>query len=206
MATMDVAAPLLASIAVLALSLSARAAQPFTGADGCAVLAQLVYSEVRVTARRSSSVVASSVHDAFRAEVSVCNRTAQTVSKAFALAMASTGTQVRWNYPSGGPGDCCRSGSLNQCYPQFTASGASNRTWDVVSNAVRHAIRGGPESDRSVFRYGAMQLALREALWRERRAYESARSVATSFSFLQSRIPSMPMPMPMNGELTSPGK
>ncbi len=89
MAKRNFAALLFASIAAVAFSTDVRADQAFTGSDGCAVLAQLVYSEVTGAAWRSPAESSSSMGDTFRADISICNRTARTVSKAFALAMSS---------------------------------------------------------------------------------------------------------------------
>ena len=167
MAKRNFAALLFASIAAVAFSTDVRADQAFTGSDGCAVLAQLVYSEVTGAAWRSPAESSSSMGDTFRADISICNRTARTVSKAFALAMSSVGSVVSWDYPSGDPGDYCWGGFLDQCYPQRAPLGVEANTWAAVSGTIRYAMPGGPASDQSVFSRSAIRQALRSALSRE---------------------------------------
>jgi len=167
MAKRNLAALLLAGIVAMAVSAAASADEPFTGADGCAVLAQLVYSEVTAAAWRSPGVAPATHADAFRPDISICNRTARTVSNAYTLAMSSLGTHVQWDYPPGDRGDYCWSGFLDQCYPRRSPLGGEVAIWAAVSNAVRYAMPSGSGSDQSVFSKGAMRLSLRSALQRE---------------------------------------
>ncbi|MGI9234485.1 MAG: hypothetical protein ACR2RD_12695 [Woeseiaceae bacterium] len=158
------------SIVALALSTNVRAGQPFTGTDGCAVLAQLVYSEVTAAAWQTQSFAIPSTGNTLRGEISVCNRTAQTVSQAFSMAMASVGSPIRWPAPTNDPGDVCLSVYLDQCYPGRTRLGDGTVRWSALSNTIRIAMPEGTASDRSVFSERAMQMALRTALLHERRA------------------------------------
>lgn len=169
MAKRNFAALLFASIAAVAFSTNVRADQAFTGADGCADLAQLVYSEVTGAAWTSPADHAPPLGDTTRADISICNRTARTVGKAFALAMTSIGSEVYWTYPSGDPGDYCWGGFLDQCYPQRPPLGVEADTWAAVSGTIRHAMPRGPATDQSVFSRSAIRQALRSALSRESR-------------------------------------
>ena len=165
MAKRNFAALLVASIIVV--SASVRAEQAFVGADGCAVLAQIVYSEVTAAAWGGSPVLPLSDGRNLRTDVSVCNDTARTASKAFALAMTSIGSDAFWGYPSGDSGDYCWSGFLDQCYPQRAPLGVQANSWVAVSETIRYAMPSGSASDQSVFSGRAMRRALRTALDRE---------------------------------------
>lgn len=169
MAKRNFAALFFAGIAAVAFSANVRADQVFAGADGCAVLAQLVYSEVTAAAWGTPVDHSASLGDTTRTDISICNRTARTVSKAFALAMTSIGSDVQWTYPSGDPGDYCWGGFLEQCYPQRAPLGAEAGTWAAVSGTIHYAMPGGQATDRSVFSQSAVRQALRSALRRESR-------------------------------------
>lgn len=158
------AALLFASLAAVTFSANVRADQAFKGADGCAVLAQLVYSEVTAATWTSPPDYALPPGDSTPADISVCDRTARTVSKAFAVAMTNIGSDVYWIYPSGDPGDYCWGGFLDQCYPQRAPLGAEASTWAAVSGTIRYAMPSGPATDQSVFSRRAMRQALRSAL------------------------------------------
>ena len=201
MAKRNFAALMLASIAAAAFPVNVRADQAFAGADGCTVLSQIVYSEVTAAAW-GGPPVSSSVGEAFSADVSTCNRTARTVSKAFALAMTNVGSDIYWRYPSEDPGDYCWSGFLDQCYPRRAPLGADADTWMAVSATIRYAMPSGPASDQSIFSGGAMRQALRSVLSGDVHLYQGSRGPEASFSRRESQTPAIPM----NGDVTSPGK
>ena len=167
MAKRNFAAFLVASIIVV--SANVRAELVFAGADGCAVLAEIVYSEVTAAAWGGSPVPSAPDGRTLRADVSVCNDTTRAASKAFALAMTDIGSDVFWGYPSADPGDYCWSGFLEQCYPQRAPLDVQANTWVVVSETIRYAMPSGSASDQSVFSGSAMRRALRSALDREGR-------------------------------------
>lgn len=151
-------------VAALALSTNVRAESPFAGADGCAVLAQLVYSEVTAAAWQIPGFTRPSSSNAPRTDISICNRTTQTVSQAFTMAMASIGSPIRWPSPPVDRGDFCLSIFLDQCYPRRSELGADIFTWNALSSTIAYAMPDGAASDRSVFSEGALQMALRTAL------------------------------------------
>ena len=155
---------MLACVAALTLSANARAGQAFAGADGCAVLAELIYTEVTAAAWSISAIGARHAGEATRADVSICNRTVQTVTKAFTLAMSSVGVPVRWGAASISPGDTCMSHYLDQCYPNRSRLDRSEATWMAVLDIVSRAMPYGAVTDQSVFDSSTMQWALRAAL------------------------------------------
>ncbi|MDH3615365.1 MAG: hypothetical protein OEQ90_02735 [Gammaproteobacteria bacterium] len=171
MAKRNFALLMLASIGALALTNSVRAQEAFTGVDGCAVLAQLVYAEVTAAAWRSPSGIRPLIDLPGETKVTICNRTTRTVSKAFASAMTSVGAEVRWGYPSDDRGDYCLSGFLDQCYPDRNRLGLSVNAWSAVSKTVQRAMPQGVASDQSLFGEDVMRLALRSALGRRYSEY-----------------------------------
>lgn len=151
-------------VSTLVVSVNVRADQAFAGADGCAVLAQLVFAEVTAAAWDGAPLYSVSNGHAAGVDITVCNRTAQTVSEAFALAMSSIGTGFSWHFPTEDPGDHCWGGFLEQCYPRREPVGVEAAAWAAVSTTVRYAMPLGSASDKSVFSVRAMRKALRAAL------------------------------------------
>ena len=146
----------------------ARAQQAFTGVDGCAVLAQLVYAEVTTGVWDGPGAHRQAFHGGNESAVTTCNHTTRTVADAFTLAMNAVGAEIRWGYPSSGSGDACLSHFLEQCYPERYPFGGVN-PWQAVSGTVLRAMPRGAASDQSVFSERALRLALRYALAREYR-------------------------------------
>ncbi len=166
MAKRNFAALMLASMGALIVTNNARGQEPFIGVDGCAVLAQLVYSEVTEAAWYGPSRFRPWTNNAGETKVSICNQTTRTVSKAFTSAMTSIGSEVRWGHQYVEPGDYCLSGFLEQCYPGRYPVDSPADTWIAVSKTVQQAMPRGTGSDQSVFSSEAMRLALRSALAR----------------------------------------
>lgn len=164
MAKRKFAVLMLVSIGALTVTNRARAQEPFIGVDGCAVLARLVYAEVTAAASSGPGGLRSWIDIRDDTEVTICNRTTQTVSRAFTSAMTSVGSEVRWGYPSNDRGDYCLSGFLDQCYPDRSRLGSSANTWNAVSGIIRQAMPLGVAIDQSLFSKDAMRLALRSAL------------------------------------------
>lgn len=161
MANRNFAALMLAGIAILTLSNNARAEEHYIGVDGCAVLAQLVYTEVTAAARYGPDGMRTLVDEANDTGIAVCYQTTRTVSRAFNSAMTSMGSQVRWGYPSINPGDACLSTCLDQCHPDSSRLGA---TWRAVRKTVRQAMTDAVTTDQSIFNSSTMRRALRFAL------------------------------------------
>lgn len=166
MAKRKIAALMLASIGALAVTNNVRAGEPFIGVDGCAVLAELVYTELTTAAWYGPGDFGAWPGYPGETEMTICNQTARTVSKAFTSAMTSIGAEVRWEYSSITPGDVCQSGFLEQCYPERYPFDAPNDTWSTLSKIVQQAMPFGTASDRATFSPAAMRQALRSALAR----------------------------------------
>jgi len=164
MAKRKFAALMLASIGALALTNNVRAGEPFIGVDGCAVLAELVYSEITAAAWYGPGGFSAWPRNPGETDITICNQTARTVSKAFTSAMTTIGTEVRWGLSSINPGDVCESGFLEQCYPDRYPFDSPNDTWGTLSKIVQQAMPFGSASDRAIFSSGAMRRALRSAL------------------------------------------
>lgn len=166
MAKRKFAALMLMSISALAFANNVRAGEPFIGVDGCAVLAELVYSELTAAAWYGPGDFGAWPGNPGETDITICNQTARTVSKAFTSAMTNIGTEVRWGLSSINPGDVCQSGFLEQCYPERYPIDAPNNTWGALSKIVQQAMPFGMASDRAIFSSGAMRQALRSALAR----------------------------------------
>ena len=142
-------------------------------ADGCAELARAVYEEVEAAAARGPQrsgpwIIARS----FRG-TSVCSSTTETVSRAFRLAMASAGVEIRWTDEPMDRGDYCRSGFLAQCLPRGVSSttGSNNpvslivhEAWSVVSQAVSNTMANPYSSNEVRFDPDRLRLNLGLAL------------------------------------------
>ena len=166
MAKRKFAALMLASIGALAFTNNVRAGEPFIGVDGCAVLAELVYTEITAAAWYGPGDFSAWPRSPGATDITICNQTARTVSKAFTSAMTSIGKEVRWGLPSINPGDVCQSGFLEQCYPDRYPFDAPNNTWGTLSKIVQQAMPFGSASDQAIFSSEAMRRALRSALAR----------------------------------------
>lgn len=154
---------MLAGISTLAMLGDARAQHAYTGVDGCAVLAKLVYAELTGDAWYGPGRRQQAPYGRQASRVAICMHTTQTVSEAFTAAMNAIGADVRWGNPSVEPGDFCLSGFLEQCYPGRYPQHVGGR-WQAVKTTIVQAMPLGTASDQSVFSTDAMQLALRSAL------------------------------------------
>lgn len=164
MAKRNFAALMLLSITTIVAANNSRAHDAFNAADGCAELARLVHAEVTSNAWDTPDVITPMLDDAGDANFSICIQTTRTVSKAFASAMTSIGTPVRWGYPGIEPGDVCLSVYLDQCYPNRNRLGGTTRFWSAVSKTVKQAMPYGEATDLSIFNASTLRQALRSAL------------------------------------------
>ena len=156
----------------IAVTGSADAQEIEVTADGCAELARAVYDEVAsaaADARRSGPWV---IGPRFR-PVSTCASATRTVSRAFRLAMASTGGDVRFGREPMDPGDFCLSGFLPQCYPQRYPSidGGSapqavivHSAWMAVAQTVMRSMANPYSSNEIRFDPDELRLQLGLAL------------------------------------------
>ena len=149
---------------VLAAHLSApasvRAGEPLTGIDGCAILASVIYTEVTAARLGFSHGSYGDWLYAGRDSISLCNRTARSVTGAFAAALQQTNIYVTWGFHTGYSGDYCLSHFLSQCYPTrdpaMPAPGRDDqafvqRSWHAVFEAVSSQMSTYPGSDIARF-------------------------------------------------------
>lgn len=142
-------------------------------ADGCRVLAELVYTEVTTSVWQGPGSTQLALPDPARAEVATCARTTETVSRAFKAAMQAVGTDVTWSSLRDPRMEACMGGFIEQCdldggpYQPLTldAWGVDIMdSWKAVQHTVRTAMPEGSAVDRSIFSRESMQRALRQSL------------------------------------------
>ena len=147
----------------------ARAQQIPVAVDGCAELARVIYAEVSAATLYGPGKSGPWVISPGQGDVSVCEHTARTVSRAFTSAMMSAGIAVDWgNYP-GDPGDYCWSGFLSQCYPNrdprffvnySTDTALVRKSWAIVTQSVMGEMHNPFSSDEIRFRNDDLKLRL----------------------------------------------
>lgn len=137
----------------------APAPQPPGSVDGCAVLGELVVTELALSrwfGKGSSGLL---LEDAAATDIIICNQTARAVTGAFTAALAGMNIDVSWGYYPPHTGDTCLSGDLSQCYPDrypLSAGTAGSRSfvvdgWRAVQSAVIASMPLGTASDTSRF-------------------------------------------------------
>ena len=168
MSKRDFVAFMLVGVCALAISGQARAEQSRRHADGCTVLADIIYSEVTEAIWRGPQALGSVSDERASHGIAVCAETSRTVSKAFSTAMISVGADIRWDDAPPHPGDFCLSVFLEQCYPDRYPLQSPVSSWSAVSDTVQRAMPLGVASDQSVFSEGALRRALRTELRRLR--------------------------------------
>lgn len=161
----------IALVSLLTLASSARAQQVAVSVDGCAELARAVYEEVSSAAIRGSHRGGPWMISPRYEHLSVCETTTQTVSRAFTLAMASAGIDVRWSATGDAPspGDYCLSAFLPQCYPGRYPLGHIDdlfvqSSWAVTSQSVMRAMANPFSSNEVRFRPNELKLRIGLAL------------------------------------------
>ncbi len=137
--------------------------------DGCAKLARVVYSEVSAAAVYGPNKSGPWSINLGQGDLSVCEHTARTVSRAFTSAMLSAGIDVSWSRDDTSNGDFCWSGFLSQCYPErdrLSYSGIGTdaafvqQSWSVVSQSVMREMYNPFSSDEVRFRDDDLKLRL----------------------------------------------
>lgn len=180
---------LLLSGAVFALAMGAqqsvRAQQVFGNAEGCAVLGEIVYTQVAAAgllARRAGSAALYPEP----LDVIACHRTAETVSRAYTSALSKLNIFVTWR-PSNVPVmDPCTSSDMSRCVPReaaFNVFSAANAdfiqdSWSAVRRTVQRTLPGGNASDWSLFSKSLLERNLANELSRSTnggwQAYQNA--------------------------------
>lgn len=144
-------------------AMDARAAPGRGDYDGCAVLGQLITSQIdALSPGMPSRLPVDRVWETIAAPDApgYCASTAATVSKAFGGAMLKTGIVVTWGRGPLVPVDYCMDHYLPHCYPIIGPPGTSataqelsfvHDAWKAVSRSVMGAMPYGVGSDMAVF-------------------------------------------------------
>ena len=151
-------------------------AQSATGnADGCTILAELVYTQVVSSGLSGPGGFAAVPETLSRDEMTVCHETTRVTSEAFTAALVQMNIYVTWSGYPGSSGDYCYSHYLSQCYPErdpldaFATMAESvflRDTWRAVQNTVGQKITNRFASDTARFNAGEIRRSLHDSLAR----------------------------------------
>lgn len=173
MTTRTVAFVGILQVACLCWSAPARAQDPVIGVDGCAILASVVYTEVTEARLGYSPGAGGNPLYAGRYEMTLCNQTTRSVTRAFAAALRQTNLYVTWGFHTGYSGDYCLSHFLSQCYPSgdpampaWSKSEESfvMRAWQAVQDSVRYRMLRRPGSDVARFNGSELGGSIRQLM------------------------------------------
>ena len=138
-------------------------------ADGCAVLADVVYGEIFVSALFGGTRLPP---EPGQGDAISCDHTAASVSAGFSRAMAAMNVYVSWSGPDAHDRAGCATRDLALCTPlprHMTSHGSLDpasvaEMWRVVTSIVRRNMPLGTASDRLSFREYELRLRLSDAL------------------------------------------
>ncbi len=152
---------------------AARAQSAIIGMDGCAILASVVYSEVtRARLGYSSGPAANPLYTG-RNEITLCNQTTRSVTRAFTAALRQSNLYVTWGFHAGYSGDYCLSHFLSQCYPSGDPAmpplreedrSFVMRSWRAIRGAVYDNMALNPGSDVTRFNGGELGRSIRRSM------------------------------------------
>lgn len=176
MAKRNLASFLLIVVTSIALAPAASIAQPATGgADGCTILADLVYAQVVGSGLSGPGRFAAVPVTLGRNEMTVCHETTRVTSKAFTAALVQMNIYVRWNDFPGDSGDYCASHYLSQCYPDRVPFDTVATTaesvflhdaWRAVQHTVGQRMPSRFVSDTIRFSAGGIRRSLQNSFAR----------------------------------------
>jgi hypothetical protein len=144
---------------------AARAQSALIGIDGCAILASVIYTEVTEARLGVASGPGGNPLYAGRNEITLCNQTTRSVTRAFSAALRQSNLYVTWGFHTGYSGDYCLSHFLSECYPAGNPAmppfGKEDRSfvmrsWQGVQHAVQDNMALNPGSD--VVRFNGAEL------------------------------------------------
>jgi hypothetical protein len=174
MAKRNFASFLLIAVAGITLAPVTSIAQPAVGAaDGCTILAELVYAQVVGSGLSGPGRFAVAPEPLGRDEMTVCHETTRVTSKAFTAALVQMNIYVTWNDDPGDSGDYCASHYLSQCYPDrdpldtFATMAESvflHDTWRAVQHTVGRRMPSRFASDTARFSASEIRRSLRDSL------------------------------------------
>ena len=176
MAKRNFASLFLIAVTGISLAPAASFAQPATGnADGCTILAELVYTQVVSSGLSRPGGFAAVPETLSRDEMTVCHETTRVTSEAFTAALVQMNIYVTWSGYPGNSGDYCYSHYLSQCYPErdpldaFATIAESvflRDTWRAVQNTVGQKMTNRLASDTARFNAGEIRSSLHDSLAR----------------------------------------
>ena len=150
-----------------------RAQQPPDGVDGCAVLASVVHAEVTRARIGHSMEPNGDLLSSGRSEMTLCNQTARSATRAFASALRQAKVFVTWGFHTGYSGDYCLSQFLLQCYPTGDPAmpplstedrAFVMRIWQAVHDSIAPRMSLHPGSDVSRFQGNELALSIRRSI------------------------------------------
>jgi len=156
-------------IGVMPMS-AVRARDPVIGADGCAILAMLVYAEM--TEGRSYGSGGLPTYPG-PDEITICDQTTRSVTGAFTSSLRQMNIYVSWGYYPGVSGDYCLSHYLSQCYPDCNSNMPRPGTmdtafvlhsWRAVHDAIRRTMPAVSGSDVARFSQSGLRRDIRQSL------------------------------------------
>jgi len=154
-------------------STPASAQHAVIGVDGCAILASVVYTEVTQARLGDLSGSGADLLYAGRDEITLCNQSARSVTRAFSAALRSMNIHVTWGFHTGYSGDYCLSHFLSQCYPRgnpaMPALSKSEqlfvvRSWRAVHDSVQPRMAHYPGSDVARFQAARLGRSIRRSV------------------------------------------
>lgn len=174
-----------AACLALLLASGISAAQPWHSNEDCEVLARAIEQQVFRAAtearlERSAPPVARLAIGA--TDPPVCRRAVEVTTRAFGDALAAFSLSIEWERPE--PGDYCRRGDLDQCYPGVTPLPRVPATrvafvyeaWSGVRTAVQGLMPSGSRAGVAVFSASSLESALGRELRRSVNAPLHARA------------------------------
>lgn len=161
------------AVLIVALPTSARAQQPLTGVDGCAILASVVYTEVTEARLGYYSGPSGDPFFSGQYETTLCDETAHSVTRAFTAALRQANIDVTWGFHVGYSGDYCPGHVLSQCFPTGDPAmpplserdrSFVMRSWEAVYDSVSGQMSLYPGSNVSRFQGSELGRSIRRLI------------------------------------------
>lgn len=161
---------------VLSAGMPAHAQNPVIGVDGCAILATLIYTEISRAGDTRPRGPGGMFEHPGRNEVTICNRTARTVTRAFSKSLQNRNIYISWGPDDNVSGDYCLSHYLSQCYPDnhpYMPPMSDGdyafvmKHWRAIMVALAPTMRGDWSGSVSRFEQTDVRLGIRRSLHRQ---------------------------------------
>ena len=157
----------------------ANAQDAVLGVDGCAILANVVYTEIALQDSHRWRAAGHTLFFPGPDQLTICNNAARSISYAFTKSLRRMNVYISWGAASRGSGDYCESHYLAQCYPQgdpfMPAMGDAElasvmRKWTAVRQAIAPTLVGNLAGDTARFRSTEVRAEFRRSLAGQLRA------------------------------------